>query len=33
VARLEEMLDRYYAVRGWDAAGVPLPATLAELGL
>jgi len=33
VARLEEMLDRYYAVRGWDADGVPLPATLAELGL
>jgi aldehyde:ferredoxin oxidoreductase len=33
VARLEEMLDRYYAVRGWDADGVPLQATLAELGL
>jgi aldehyde:ferredoxin oxidoreductase len=31
--RLEEMLDRYYAVRGWDAQGAPLPETLAELGL
>jgi aldehyde:ferredoxin oxidoreductase len=33
VVRLEEMLDRYYAVRGWDKDGVPLPRTLAELGL
>lgn len=33
VVRLEEMLDRYYAVRGWDRDGVPLPRTLAELGL
>jgi aldehyde:ferredoxin oxidoreductase len=33
VVRLEEMLDRYYEVRGWDADGVPTPATLAELGL
>ncbi|MBN2345717.1 MAG: aldehyde ferredoxin oxidoreductase family protein [Candidatus Aminicenantes bacterium] len=31
--RLEEMLDAYYAVRGWDREGAPLPATLAELGL
>jgi aldehyde:ferredoxin oxidoreductase len=31
--RLEEMLDEYYAVRGWDARGVPLPRTRAELGL
>jgi aldehyde:ferredoxin oxidoreductase len=31
--RLEEMLDEYYAVRGWDRSGVPLPQTLAELGL
>ncbi len=31
--RLEEMLDAYYAVRGWDAQGAPSAATLAELGL
>jgi aldehyde:ferredoxin oxidoreductase len=31
--RLEEMLDDYYAVRGWDRDGAPLPRTLAELGL
>ncbi|HSQ35754.1 MAG TPA: aldehyde ferredoxin oxidoreductase family protein, partial [Candidatus Binatia bacterium] len=31
--RLEEMLDGYYAVRGWDRDGVPLPETLADLGL
>jgi aldehyde:ferredoxin oxidoreductase len=33
VVRLEEMLDSYYAVRGWDKAGVPLPETMADLGL
>ncbi len=33
VVRLEEMLDDYYSVRGWDKEGVPLPRTLAELGL
>jgi aldehyde:ferredoxin oxidoreductase len=33
VVRLDEMLDSYYAGRGWDSAGVPLAATLAELGL
>jgi len=33
VVRLEEMLDDYYAVRGWDKEGVPLPKTLSELGL
>jgi aldehyde:ferredoxin oxidoreductase len=33
VVRLEEMLDEYYSVRGWDKDGVPLPPTLAELGL
>lgn len=33
VCRLEEMLDEYYPVRGWDADGVPTPAKLAELGL
>lgn len=31
--RLEEMLDDYYAARGWDRNGVPLPQTLADLGL
>jgi aldehyde:ferredoxin oxidoreductase len=31
--QLEEMLDDYYAVRGWDRNGVPLPQTLADLGL
>jgi len=31
--RLDEMLDDYYAVRGWDKSGAPLPRTLAELGL
>lgn len=33
LVRLEEMLDDYYSVRGWDKDGVPLPRTLAELGL
>jgi len=28
---LEEMLPRYYAIRGWDARGVPKPKTLARL--
>jgi aldehyde:ferredoxin oxidoreductase len=31
--QLEEMLDDYYAARGWDRNGVPLPQTLADLGL
>jgi aldehyde:ferredoxin oxidoreductase len=31
--RLDEMLDDYYAVRGWDRNGVPLDQTLTELGL
>lgn len=30
---LDTMLDRYYALRGWDANGIPTPATLARLGL
>lgn len=30
---LDFMLDEYYALRGWDAEGVPTPARLAELGL
>lgn len=28
---LEEMLPRYYAIRGWDRDGVPSDATLARL--
>jgi aldehyde:ferredoxin oxidoreductase len=27
------MLDAYYALRGWDADGVPTAARLATLGL
>ncbi len=30
---LRPMLDEYYAHRGWDAAGVPGPAKLSELGI
>jgi aldehyde:ferredoxin oxidoreductase len=30
---LSAMLDRYYALRGWDDDGVPTPARLATLGL
>ncbi len=30
---LSAMLDRYYALRGWDADGVPTPAKLSALGL
>lgn len=30
---LDYMLDDYYRLRGWDAAGVPTPTKLAELGL
>jgi aldehyde:ferredoxin oxidoreductase len=30
---LAEMLPRYYRVRGWDASGVPTPATLDRLSL
>jgi aldehyde:ferredoxin oxidoreductase len=30
---LRQMLDAYYALRGWDADGVPSPARLALLGL
>ncbi|HEB89816.1 MAG TPA: hypothetical protein ENI85_09625 [Deltaproteobacteria bacterium] len=28
---LKELLPRYYALRGWDAEGVPLPKTLERL--
>jgi aldehyde:ferredoxin oxidoreductase len=30
---LDAMLERYYALRGWDADGVPTPARCAALGL
>ena len=33
VSELETMLKEYYAVRGWDAEGIPTPAKDAELGL
>jgi aldehyde:ferredoxin oxidoreductase len=32
-AELQAMLDEYYALRGWDADGVPTAARLAALGL
>jgi len=32
-AALDEMLDEYYAVRGWDKNGNPTPAKLKELGI
>ena len=32
-AELSTMLDRYYALRGWDADGVPTTARLTALGL
>jgi aldehyde:ferredoxin oxidoreductase len=32
-AELSAMLDDYYALRGWDADGVPTPARLTALGL
>ncbi len=32
-AELDRMLDAYYALRGWDADGVPTPARLRALGL
>jgi aldehyde:ferredoxin oxidoreductase len=33
VNHLDQMLPEYYALRGWDAAGVPTPEKLAELAL
>ncbi len=33
VADIASMLDEYYALRGWDADGVPRAATLARLGI
>jgi aldehyde:ferredoxin oxidoreductase len=33
VCHLEEMLDDYYAIRGWIAEGVPTPEHLAKLDI
>jgi aldehyde:ferredoxin oxidoreductase len=33
VCRLDEMLDEYYRLRGWDANGIPTENKLKELGL
>jgi len=33
VADITQMLEEYYALRGWDEQGVPLAATLARLEL
>ena len=32
-AEFNTMLNQYYAVRGWDADGVPTQAKLEELGI
>jgi aldehyde:ferredoxin oxidoreductase len=32
-AELDAMLDAYYALRGWDADGVPSRSRLSSLGL
>lgn len=32
VCHLEEMIEEYYRVRGWDQSGFPTPEKLAELG-
>jgi len=32
-AEFNQMLDRYYELRGWDEEGVPKPEKLRELGL
>ncbi len=33
VCHLEDMLDDYYALRGWSNDGIPLPEKLSELGI
>jgi len=33
IAPLSELLDEYYAIRGWDMNGVPKDAVLEKLGL
>jgi aldehyde:ferredoxin oxidoreductase len=33
VAELDKMLPEFYRLRGWDEAGVPTDAKLAELGM
>jgi aldehyde:ferredoxin oxidoreductase len=32
-ARFDAMLDEYYALRGWDSEGIPLPETFDRFGL
>jgi aldehyde:ferredoxin oxidoreductase len=33
LVQLDEMLDQYYRLRGWDAKGVPGEQLVAELGI
>ena len=33
VVRLQEMLDEFYELRGWDQNGVPTPKKLEQLGI
>jgi aldehyde:ferredoxin oxidoreductase len=33
VAQIDDLLDEYYMVRGWDGAGKPTEAKLRELGI
>lgn len=33
VVQLDEMLDRYYKLRGWDENGIPTAETLKSLGI
>ena len=33
VCKLDEMLPKYYRLRGWDETGAPSPETMARLGL
>jgi aldehyde:ferredoxin oxidoreductase len=33
VVELDQMLPRFYELRGWDENGIPSPAKLQELGL
>ena len=33
VVQLDEMLDRYYEIRGWDSEGIPTLETLNKLGI
>jgi aldehyde:ferredoxin oxidoreductase len=33
VAQIDDLLEEYYMVRGWDGAGKPTEAKLRELGI